>query len=299
MIYTASDDQYVTAFQLHPSGWLEEKQSIENVRIADGMKCGAPGGVSTEWIVVHPKQPVVYAMTSYWHKREAKIVTYGIDRATGLLTRLGAVNSGGLQAAEAVFSKNGRYLLVAHYVSGEISIFDTFADARVPNSPYDSPLGPPMQVVQLPAKRRKTKKYGKHSGGNALAHGIRMSPDGKKFTVCNAGEDVVHVYAFDEGKGSAELVQNISTTGAVRLPHSTTLLWAVNKVYICVYIVGLAFELSFYTPQPVMGVLLPHVSKHDNTYKRNLIRDAGLLKRLDAATSFRMAPKRSLPVRAT
>ena len=199
MVYIGADSAYVVAYQCHEDGSLEEVQRLENAPNPRSLKVGGQG-ISTEWVAVHPRKPLLYAMTSFWDADNAQLVTYRIDKATGRLTRIGACDTGGMQAAHATFSRTGKFLLVAHYVSGHVSIFDTEKSDRIARA---------SAVIELPGPR-DPQNYGRFGVETPLAHGVTVAPSGRYFTVCDAGQDRLWTFAFDERTGAARLVQELA-----------------------------------------------------------------------------------------
>ena len=58
------------------------------------LKMGAPGGITTEWVALHPSKQLLYAMTSSWSNDLATIVTYKVLE-DGALERLGSTSTQG------------------------------------------------------------------------------------------------------------------------------------------------------------------------------------------------------------
>jgi 6-phosphogluconolactonase (cycloisomerase 2 family) len=103
----------------------------------------------TEWVENHPALPLVYAFTSFWSDATAVVTTFRIvDPATGRLTRLGRVETGGYQAAHATFSPDGTRMVVSHHNSGTLSFVDVTNDGT---------LTAPVKTVEIPELRPETR----------------------------------------------------------------------------------------------------------------------------------------------
>ena len=109
---------------------------------------GSPGGVAVEWVSLHPSQRFLYAFTCFWDKASGEAKSYEVDISTGLLQECAAPScpTGGNQPCHADFDPDGKWLAVAHYLGGVVSILDCSAGA----------LGAkPVCSVDLPGDRPK------------------------------------------------------------------------------------------------------------------------------------------------
>lgn len=121
---------------------------------------------ATEWIVRHPKHPLLFALTSFWSNHSAILTTFRISPKDGTLEKLGACNTKGLQAAYAEFSPDGSTLCIAHHNDGKLVLFDCSED-KAPEAPVqviDTPEAVPgtrgqvgaLKLLSLPALHHAT-----------------------------------------------------------------------------------------------------------------------------------------------
>ena len=146
------------------------------------------------FLAVHPNQRFVYAVNEvgdYKGQKSGAVSAFAIDAATGKLTLLNQVASGGADPCYVTVDKTGKYVLVANYTGGSISAFPILADGR---------LGEASAFVQHSGHGTDPKRQeGPH------AHSIDLSPDNHYAIVDDLGLDETLVYKFDSAKGSLTL----------------------------------------------------------------------------------------------
>jgi len=142
------------------------------------------------FLAVHPNQRFVYAVNEvgdYQGKKSGAVSAFAIDAATGKLTLLNQVASGGADPCYITVDKTGKYVLVANYTGGSIAVFPVLADGR---------LGEASAFVQHSGHGTDPKRQeGPH------AHSIDLSPDNRFAIVDDLGLDETLVYKFDSAKG--------------------------------------------------------------------------------------------------
>lgn len=110
-----------------------------------------------------------------------------IDAKTGTLTLLNQQPTHGTSPCHLILDPSGRWLLVANYSSGNVTVFPVLANGH---------LGAASHVVQHqgsgPNKRRQE---GPH------AHSVNLDPTGKLFLVADLGLDKVMAYKLDATTG--------------------------------------------------------------------------------------------------
>jgi len=146
------------------------------------------------FLAVHPNHRFVYAVNevgNYKGQKSGAVSAFAIDRASGKLTLLNQVASGGADPCYITVDKTGKYVLVANYTGGSIAAFPILADGR---------LGEASAFVQHTGRGTNPQRQeGPH------AHSIDLSPDNRFAIVDDLGLDETLVYRFDSEKGSLAL----------------------------------------------------------------------------------------------
>jgi 6-phosphogluconolactonase len=147
--------------------------------------------VNPSFLAVHPNHRFLYAVNevgNYKGQKSGAVSAFAIDQATGKLTLLNQVASGGADPCYITVDKTGKYVLVANYTGGSIAAFPILEDGR---------LGDTSAFIQHAGHGTNPQRQeGPH------AHSIDMSADNRFAIVDDLGLDETLVYKFDSGKGS-------------------------------------------------------------------------------------------------
>ncbi|MEU6139565.1 lactonase family protein [Streptomyces sp. NPDC047081] len=145
---------------------------------------GPVAEVTSNWVAAHPTHPVLYVAGS---EQGGFIRWFGIDRATGALSRLGEIatesvptGSGGLSYMGV--DQRSQTLLVADFAAGTA--------VSVPIG-RDGELAPPASVVQDTGSGPNPRQQGPHP------HHVVVDPSGRFALVADFGADRVFTYRFD------------------------------------------------------------------------------------------------------
>jgi len=146
--------------------------------------------VRPSWVTIHPNGKFLYSVSELGN--DSSITGFSIDKATGKLTMLNSVPTGGAGACHLAVDKAGKTIFVANYNSGSVASFRLGADGKV---------GDRVSLVQhkgssVDAARQK----GPH------AHAVVLSADNKFLVVPDLGTDQYMVYrvAADGGLSPAD-----------------------------------------------------------------------------------------------
>jgi 6-phosphogluconolactonase len=146
------------------------------------------------FLAVHPNHRFLYAvneLANYKDQKSGAVSAFAIDPATGKLTLLNEVASGGADPCYITVDKSGKFVLVANYTSGSIAAFPILEDGH---------LGERSAFVQHTGHgTNPNRQEAPH------AHSIDLSPDNNFAIVDDLGLDETLVYKFDNGKGSLTL----------------------------------------------------------------------------------------------
>jgi 6-phosphogluconolactonase len=115
------------------------------------------------------------------------VSAFSIDSSTGMLKLINKVGSGGAGPCHVTLDRSGKFLLVANYDSGSVSVFPVAADGR---------LSEAAQVIQHKGKSiHPDRQTGPH------AHCVTMDLANRFAFVCDLGVDKVFSYRFDAASG--------------------------------------------------------------------------------------------------
>ncbi len=148
--------------------------------------------VSPSFLAVHPNGKWLYAVNESRRyngiSNSGSVSAFVIDHKAGTLAPLNVVPSRGADPCHLVVDRSGKWLFVANYSGGSVSIF--------PIAP-DGSLGDATQVVQQGGATNAdpVRQEAPH------AHSVYISPDNKLLYSADLGADQIVVYNFDEATG--------------------------------------------------------------------------------------------------
>lgn len=146
--------------------------------------------VNPSFLAIHPNLRFLYAVnevSNYQGRKTGAVSAFAIDRATGKLRFLNQIASGGTDPCYITVDRSGKYVLVANYTSGSISVFPIRENGS---------LGEASALIQHKGHGTNPERQeGPH------AHSIDMSPDNRFAIVDDLGLDETLVYPFDSQKG--------------------------------------------------------------------------------------------------
>ena len=132
--------------------------------------------------------------------KEGTVSAFAVDRATGRLTLLNSVRSGGAGPTYVSLHPSGRFVLVANYFGGSVAVLPIRADGR---------LGDATDTKKPAGKLGPTKATHAPPGSFAVsghdrthAHMIQADPAGRYVLHADLGLDKIFVWKFDEKKGT-------------------------------------------------------------------------------------------------
>ena len=136
------------------------------------------------WQVASQTQPILYSVSETGNdgKSEATVSAFSIDIASGKLTLLNKVASGGGGATHLSLDPRSHTLFVANYGTGTVSALPISADGAL-----GSVVSKQQQAGSGPNKRQKS----------AHAHSVAIDPSGHYLLSADLGADKVFVYRFD------------------------------------------------------------------------------------------------------
>jgi 6-phosphogluconolactonase len=147
--------------------------------------------VNPSFLAIDPAGRVLYAVNEigdYQGKSSGAVTAFAIDHATGKLSQLNQVASGGADPCYIALDKTGHYALVANYTSGSVAVFPLLKDGQ---------LGEASAFVQHQGKSVNPERQ-----QSPHAHWIETTVDNRFAIAADLGIDELLVYRFDARRGS-------------------------------------------------------------------------------------------------
>jgi len=168
-------------------------------------------GTSPSCLVVNASGTRLYSANEtdrVGSNKEGTVSAFEIDGATGALRLLNSVRSGGAGPTYVSIHPSGKYLLVANYFGGSISVIPILADGK---------LGEATDVKVDEGKIGPTRATNAPSGSFAFsghdrthAHMIQADPSGEFVIHCDLGLDQIFVWKIDLTKGTLTVVDKVN-----------------------------------------------------------------------------------------
>ncbi len=146
--------------------------------------------VNPSFVALHPNGKFLYSVTEVGvnGKENGSVTAFSIDPASGKLTKLNTVSSGGGGSCHLVVDKTGKSLMVANYGSGSVGIVSLGEDGR---------LGEKAVATQHSGSSvDKKRQEGPH------AHAVVLSADNRFLYVPDLGLDKIFGYRLDPSKAT-------------------------------------------------------------------------------------------------
>ncbi|MCU1288517.1 MAG: hypothetical protein JWN60_746 [Acidobacteria bacterium] len=151
------------------------------------------GVVEPSFLAIDKDKKYLYAVNEtveYEGKKSGAVSAFAIDGKTGDLKFLNKQPSLGGAPCHVSISDNGKFVLVANYVGGNVSVFPVEKDGK---------LGAPSDSAQ-----HKGTGPNKERQEAAHAHSINLDPENRFAVACDLGADKIFVYRFDYSNGTLE-----------------------------------------------------------------------------------------------
>lgn len=159
------------------------------------------------WVTLSPDGSHLYSVVETGDARtdpSGGVSAYAVDKATGALTFLNTLPSGGAAPCHLTLDARGRHAFVANYWAGTVSAFPIGSDGR---------LGAASALVQHPMPKGADADAGPH------AHSVDLDASNRHLIVADLGLDTVFSYAFDAGKGTLEKASTLSLAAGAGPRH--------------------------------------------------------------------------------
>lgn len=159
------------------SGELKRSKTVKNV-------------VEPSYLAIDKNRKYLYAVNEtveYEGKKSGAVSAFAIDGKTGDLTFLNKQASLGGAPCFISVSENGKFVLVANYVGGNVAVFPIEADGR---------LGTSVDV-----KQNSGTGANKERQEAAHAHSINLDERNRFAVLCDLGADKIFIYEYDRENG--------------------------------------------------------------------------------------------------
>ena len=136
------------------------------------------------WLVASADRPILYSVSETGNdgKSEAGVASFAVDRATGGLTPINRVSSGGGGATHLALDPRSRTLFVANFGTGDVAALPLLADGS---------LAPAASMQKDYGTGPHPRQKSPH------AHGVAIDPGGRYVLSADLGADRTFVYRFD------------------------------------------------------------------------------------------------------
>ena len=166
--------------------------------------------VDPSFLALSPDATRLFAVNETGDSRDAapgQLSAFAVDPASGALTLLNKLPSGGPAPCYLSLDAQGRHVLVANYWGGSVSVFQVGADGR---------LGAAKAFVAHETAKSAT-------GEDALphAHSIDLDPANRYAIVADLGLDKLFAYRFDVARGTLVAAASVSLPAGAGPRHFT------------------------------------------------------------------------------
>jgi 6-phosphogluconolactonase len=157
----------------------------------------APESGNTEWTVVStlpltnptfgvfdPSRSVLYTS----HSGQSYVLAVAVDRAAGTLRKLNTASTASVNPAHLALSPDGRFLVVASFTSGRVSVIGVQASGELDD------------LVTVVATAGETGPRPTQTGRQP--HQVVFSGDGRHILVPDRGRDCILIFRFEAATGA-------------------------------------------------------------------------------------------------
>jgi 6-phosphogluconolactonase (cycloisomerase 2 family) len=179
---------YVGSFRTNTRGAHGEGLSVYGIDPASGLWTRVQllaEEINPGYLALDPRRPVLYSV----HPVANQVSAFAIDNRTGTLTLINRQPSGGDDPNHLAIEPDGRFLVVANYVAGNVEVLPVNAEGS---------LGAPTDLVATKGELgpHRTEQPGPHP------HQCQFDPSGRFVVVPDKGFDRLFVFRIDSVKGT-------------------------------------------------------------------------------------------------
>lgn len=162
-----------------------------------------PSLESPTFLAIHPTKKYLYSVNrgkANIADQGGSVSAYGIDGATGRLSGLNHKSSYGDGPCYVSIDNTGRYLAIAHYNEGNLTILSLFKDGQIGGV--------------SDAKKYSGNSVNPERQESSHVHAAVFSHDNKFLYVTDLGSDKIYIYGFDENAGTLQSTETLEATVA-------------------------------------------------------------------------------------
>ncbi len=158
------------------------------------------------WICIDAKRGRLYAISEtddFGQIHTGSVTAFTIDAATGALTKLNTVSSGGTGPAHMSLHPSGRFALVANYGGGAVAVLGVREDGSL-TDPVDVQAAPALAApIVGDAAQMANRAPSDHTKPHM--HMVAADPSGRFVVADDAGSDRIDVWTIDPASGHLSL----------------------------------------------------------------------------------------------
>lgn len=174
--YTNGKSEGIYGFRFDPS-----KPDARQVSVTAGIR-------NPSFLAMSPDGRFLFAVSELNGGGDAgRVISYRVDGANGVLTRINDQPSGGDDPCYVTVDKTGRWVIVGNYSSGSLSVLPVNADGSLGQA-----VSRQVHEGSGPNASRQEKPH---------VHATVLSPDNRYLYVPDLGADKIFVYRFDAATG--------------------------------------------------------------------------------------------------
>jgi 6-phosphogluconolactonase (cycloisomerase 2 family) len=203
--------------------------------------------VNPSFLAMRRDQRFLYSV----HGDEGYATSFSVDPASGRLAVLNRASTGGRNGVHLAVDPAGRFLVVANYATGSVSVMPIRDDGRLSDAAHVAPL--PGQ----PGPHRVEQ-------ASSHPHQILFDPSGRFVVAPDKGLDRIFVFRFDSGSGTlTPTAQGSCVTRTGSGPrhacfHPTLpVLWVLNEIHSSVATYYWDAERGHIRPMQIVPLLPP------------------------------------------
>ena len=186
-----------------------------------------PNASSPSWIAFAPGNHYLYAVNeveSFNGAATGAVSAYAVDQASGELTMINTVSSGGAAPAHLSVHPSGKFVFVANYVGGNVAVLPVRPDGGLQQASDiqdDAAACGATACEHGPdgAAKAPPGSYAISDHDKAHAHMIQSDPQGRFVVVNDLGLDRIIVWRFDEATGKLSEPRTVNTSAGAGPRH--------------------------------------------------------------------------------
>jgi len=215
------------------------------------------GSDNPSFLAMHPTRPLLYCVNE---TRDGGVSAFAVEAETGHLTLLNRQPSLGDDPCHLCVDPTGKFVIVANYTSGNITVLPIETDGS---------LGPSVEMVQHHGSGPNVRQTGPRM------HMVSFSPDHQYLIAADLGIDQVLVYRLDSTSGKLTLHEGDGVHPAQLTPGAGPrhfafhpngqILYVINELASTIVTCGYDAVTTTLTPKQTVSTLPPGYTDTNST----------------------------------